>query len=307
MQVQFDIEGERVTIDVEGTITYGDERILLAEDDDLTAGRPWEGGGYTVAPFLDPNEFRALQDGTRRLIHALLVDAGYRGPETELTRLHEVAAEFPECYAAMIETVRKCFETSLFPIDTRLVESRISEICGKPLTAFSPSLAASVFCLRVTRPHSNDNNPLHRDVWLDRLRNAVNIYVPLAGSNEGSSLPIVPGSHRWKESDIERTASGALVNGVAFTVPAVTGARKELRAIRPNPRENEVLVFSPYLIHGGAVNLNPDMTRVSLEMRFWRQGGGVRLADAEPQSTQAGPPASADYTAASEPIADTNS
>ena len=36
------------------------------------------------------------------------------------------------------------------------------------------------------------------------------------------------------------------------------------------PRPNEVLVFSPYLIHGGAFNQQTDRTRVSLEMRFWR-------------------------------------
>ena len=40
---------------------------------------------------------------------------------------------------------------------------------------------------------------------------------------------------------------------------------------RPDPNPDEVLVFSPYLIHGGAVNLNEDMTRVSLEMRLWRR------------------------------------
>ncbi len=31
-----------------------------------------------------------------------------------------------------------------------------------------------------------------------------------------------------------------------------------------------MLLFSPYLIHGGAANREPDRTRVSLEMRFWR-------------------------------------
>jgi ectoine hydroxylase-related dioxygenase (phytanoyl-CoA dioxygenase family) len=40
--------------------------------------------------------------------------------------------------------------------------------------------------------------------------------------------------------------------------------------IRPNPSENEVLVFSPYLVHGGGYNTNIDITRISLEMRFWK-------------------------------------
>ena len=49
-----------------------------------------------------------------------------------------------------------------------------------------------------------------------------------------------------------------------------TGAAHPLVLERPNPGLNEVLVFSPYLIHGGAFNQQTDATRVSLEMRFWR-------------------------------------
>ena len=42
-----------------------------------------------------------------------------------------------------------------------------------------------------------------------------------------------------------------------------------LHLLHPNPNPNEVLLFSPYLLHGGAVNLNTNQTRISLEMRFW--------------------------------------
>jgi ectoine hydroxylase-related dioxygenase (phytanoyl-CoA dioxygenase family) len=52
-------------------------------------------------------------------------------------------------------------------------------------------------------------------------------------------------------------------------VPAVKNSETPLELIRPNPSASEVLVFSPYLLHGGAVNLNADATRLSLEMRFW--------------------------------------
>jgi ectoine hydroxylase-related dioxygenase (phytanoyl-CoA dioxygenase family) len=40
--------------------------------------------------------------------------------------------------------------------------------------------------------------------------------------------------------------------------------------IRPNPGPSEVLVFSPYLVHGGGKNFG-SCTRVSLEMRFFRR------------------------------------
>ncbi len=105
------------------------------------------------------------------------------------------------------------------------------------------------------------------------LAKDADVLVPLAGSTESSSVPLVPESHRWKESEIERTLDGARTNGQSYTVPAVVGAKRELRLVRPNPGTNEVLVFSPYLIHGGGGNRNPDQTRVSLELRFWRRGG----------------------------------
>ena len=39
--------------------------------------------------------------------------------------------------------------------------------------------------------------------------------------------------------------------------------------IRPNPKETEALVFTPYLIHGAAFN-DSNNTRVALELRFPR-------------------------------------
>ncbi len=83
-------------------------------------------------------------------------------------------------------------------------------------------------------------------------------------------MPLVRGSHRWKESQIECTVEGARVNGMTFTVPSVVGAAYPLALERPDPGPNELLVFSPYLIHGGAFNQQADRTRVSLEMRVWR-------------------------------------
>ena len=128
----------------------------------------------------------------------------------------------------------------------------------------------SIFHFRVIRPHHRDNNPLHRDVWLEDYDDCINLYIPVAGSNPLSSLIIVPGSHRWPESRVERTTSGSRINGQKFNVPAVTGIRGDYSIARPDPKENEVLIFSPYLIHGGAVNLHPDKTRISIEMRLWQ-------------------------------------
>ena len=38
--------------------------------------------------------------------------------------------------------------------------------------------------------------------------------------------------------------------------------------ICPNPNINQIMLFSPYLIHGCSNNNNDNITRISLEMRF---------------------------------------
>ena len=256
---------------VDGVV--GSDEVLLDADDDLVAGTAWETAGFTVEPFLSPADCELLRAGVSRLIGELLAEKGVRiDDDLVLERYHEVVGDRQEAHLHVARAVARGFPLERFPLPAESVLARIAEICGKPLRFADPETGENVFNLRVVRPQSEDNSPLHRDAWLDRLRNAVNIYAPLAGSNELSSLALVPGSHRWKESEIERTEEGAVINQVRYTVPAVVGSRRRLEIKRPDPGRHEVLVFSPYLIHGGATNRNADVTRVSLEMRFWREG-----------------------------------
>jgi hypothetical protein len=69
---------------------------------------------------------------------------------------------------------------------------------------------------------------------------------------------------------VERTVEGASVGGIRYRVPAVVGCRRPFVMTRPAAGEHEVLIFSPYLIHGGGRNFHHE-TRISLEMRFWRK------------------------------------
>jgi hypothetical protein len=267
-----DYDGEQVTYQVEGQTSWGDARVLLDEDDDLIVGRPWAPDGFVVAPFLAPDAIGRIVDGVRALLMARIRDAGIEVPDAfALDRYHEVVTT-DEAHRRVSERGPWCYGIADLPVPVESINARISEILGAPVSTRPPHTEfPEHFCIRVVRPRSRDNNPPHRDVWLDRLRHGVNIYAPLAGSSSRSSLPLIQGSHRWSEADIERTTAGALVGGVSFTVPAVVGARHPLALVRPDPGPNEVLVFSPYLIHGGAFNQQADRTRVSLEMRFWRR------------------------------------
>ena len=130
-------------------------------------------------------------------------------------------------------------------------------------------LSIKNFWLRIVRPNKKDNNPPHKDVHVKRICDNINIYLPLAGSNHNSSLPIIPKSHLENESNYIISDSPCYVNGIEFTVPSIVHRDDGINLITPNPQCDEIMIFTPYLIHGGGVNLNTNMTRVSLEMRFF--------------------------------------
>jgi hypothetical protein len=269
--VEYWIDNQRVSFELEGATETGPAAVMLDSDDNIIRDSGWDETGYHVAPFLPANQLSKLRAGFTALIHAQMNGMGIAADDSFcLEQYHRLVND--QQHAAVIKHTRVGFERDQFPIELRIVEERISQICGLPLTVAGAKYTGRPFFLRIVRPHkAQDNNPPHRDVWLDHLRDGVNIYAPVAGSNELSSLPVLPGSHKWSENEIERSIQGARIGGLNFTVPTVTNARLPLMMTRPNPGPNEVMVFSPYLIHGGAANFNDDMTRVSLEMRLWRR------------------------------------
>ncbi len=268
--MEYTINNRKINVRIDGETAHGEEIILLHKDDNLIKETIWANEGFTISGFLDELENEKLLNGIRKLLSIILGSLNIHLPENfNPEKLHEMPGLDEELYSRLMQKT-SFFPTNILPVDAKVFTDRLSEICHAPLTIKNPFTQLELFHIRIVRPNSNDNNPLHRDVWLDRLRNAVNIYLPLFGSNELSSLCIVPESHLWMESEIERTAEGALVNGKPFTVPAVTGSKRKMDFFRPDPKNGEVLVFSPYLIHGGAMNFNPDQTRMSLEMRLWR-------------------------------------
>jgi hypothetical protein len=148
------------------------------------------------------------------------------------------------------------------------LETYISSILNEPVKIFNDDI-----WVRICRPSSisdNDFNPCHKDVYLDFYRNTINIYLPIVGSNEKSSLKIQPGSHKWSESDTIVTKGGAYIKGKQYSVDAIIASKTLLNMIRPNPSESQLMLFSPYLIHGCSDNGNENMTRMSLEIRFIR-------------------------------------
>jgi hypothetical protein len=161
------------------------------------------------------------------------------------------------------------------------LEKYISNVVGEPIKIFNDDI-----WFRICRPTSlndNDFNPCHRDVYLDFYRNILNIYLPIVGSNSNSSLKIQPGSHKWSESDVMVTKGGAYfpLTNKKYSVDAIVASKKPINMIRPNPSESQMMIFTPYLIHGCADNTIDYTTRISLEIRFIRDDDSAKKQEEE--------------------------
>jgi hypothetical protein len=271
MIVNYKLDENLISLALEGNTFVGDEEILLLKDENLIENTAWNNQGFSIEAFLNPEDFEQIQLGIKTLISDKIIEAGSQIDDVfELEKYHLYVDD--ELHLKVAKLIQTGWNVNQFPIDIERVNRRISEIIGQPVCTKAKHVDMNNFFVRIVRPQNfQDNNPPHRDVWLDRLRDAVNIYTPICGSNDQSALGLIPGSHLLKESEIERTADGAILNGTSYTVPCVISIQGEIPSlIRPNPKENEVMLFSPYLVHGGGYNFNADVTRISLEIRFWK-------------------------------------
>lgn len=268
--MEYSVNGQVLRYSAEGETKPGSDICLVDHAQDLTAKTSWAAEGYSIEPFLENGLYKIFQQNAIALLFQCWRDGGLFLPHNFQPELYHRLVPDQQSHLRTVEHT-KLLTTDRFPVDIRHIQDRISAVCSQDLIAKNPFDHQSVFHFRVIRPGSGDNNPLHRDVWLKDYSDCINLYIPIAGSNTLSSLVLAPGSHHWKESRIEKSIGGALINGQKFNVPAVTRIFGSYDLVRPDPKPNEVLVFSPYLIHGGAVNLNNDLTRISIELRLWRR------------------------------------
>ncbi len=269
--LRYSVNGVELSADVHGETFIGTQGVLLEGDENLISGTAWEAEGHHNVDLLSPRDLATLRSGIAALLSERLSVARQRPVTTTLEDYHSVVLSDEE-HLRVMKSLLGGFPAEALPIPLAHIEERLSAACSRPLWCRNPSRGKRTFQLRIVRPLAAlDHNPPHRDVWVDALRHAVNAYIPLAGSNAKSALPLIPGSHLWPDSEIERTLVGARIAGVTYHVPSVVAAKQPLRLLRPNPAAGQAMIFSPYLVHGGGINFNRDMTRVSLELRLWRR------------------------------------
>lgn len=268
-RVEYTIDGTPCHYVVDGTRAEPSNQQLSLQDNDLTSDCTWHNDGFITVAGLPNKTVDQLRSAVSLLIANAIQTVCDREPDVRLNHYHHLVNDNEHLLVAKELKKVPFIANDFFPLG--LIDNYISAILNAPESCYNPDLQRHGCSIRIIRPQSHDYNPLHRDGWLDRLRNAVNVYIPIAGSNKLSSLPLIPGSHCWNESETTRTTNGCIVNQIPFTVASVISSTRPLEMNRPCIKDNETLIFSPYLIHGGAFNFNNDMTRISLEMRFWRK------------------------------------
>ncbi|MFD0991438.1 phytanoyl-CoA dioxygenase family protein [Mariniflexile jejuense] len=264
------IDDKLFEFQVEGNFFWGNEGLLYKEEENVISKMPWKQDGYAVVNLFQADEFLKLKKSIEENIIKALQQQNIEFDEENFTleNYHEFVTTNEE-HNKVIEVTRS-LENENFDFDIDVLAERLGAILGYKLTSWVEELKKSHLQIRISRPNSLDINPPHRDGYLSYWENIINVWMPIAGCNEKSSLPVFPKSHLIPENNILRTESkGAKINGNTYYVPCILETKnRPIKMLRPNPKQGEVLIFTPYLIHGAGVNLNDNITRVALELRF---------------------------------------
>jgi len=250
---------------------WGEDKILLENDVNLLKNTDFDDIGYKIFDIENFNVFlqQLLTNEIKKITQKNIKLSNYHNEITDF--------EHTLILNSMPYKKNSSFELRQF---SEYIETFISKILGEPIKIFNEDL-----WFRICRPSSvcsNDFNPCHRDVYLDFYKNIVNIYLPVIGSNKNSSLKLQPGSHKWTEKETMVTQGGAFFKHTnkKYSVDAIVASKTQLDMVRPNPNIQQMMLFSPYLIHGCADNDNTNETRISLEVRFIRNDAqGLKQED----------------------------
>jgi len=255
---------------VAGDFFWGKPTVLYQKENSVLENVDWEQQGYAVVNALTISQFDKLKNSVTKFVANTIVAVGVKidVDAFRLEKYHEYIQTQKE-HLAVINITRNLTLADL-DFDIENLVSVFENELGCKLTSWIAELQKSHIQIRLSRPNSLDINPPHRDGYLSFWENIINIWLPIAGCTKKTSLPVVPKSHLLPENEILRTAAkGAKISGNLYNVPCLLQSKKgNFKMIRPNPKEGEALLFTPFLIHGAAINQTTDTTRVALELRF---------------------------------------
>lgn len=255
------LDGEPFVWRARGEFAWGDGPPLCRVGDDPLLERLGESGCRVVD--LPPGGADHLAGAAAALLgceHAALLDTYHRRID-------------PAGHLRVVEKMRALhfadFGSALHP----LVDFFAAAV-AVPLSERLAGPGEDHVQLRINRPFSTDYNPPHRDGSLAGWREVLNVWIPIAGVDRSTSLPVMPGSHRIAERECWQTAPGGVeIGGQRYRVPAIARLRGgPLAMMRSTVEFGQALLFTPFLIHGLAVNRSRDRTRMALELRLAVRG-----------------------------------
>lgn len=257
----------------------GNDEILSGEGTDITYGQPWYQKGYTTVKFISDDEFTALRKGLTDCVKNIIErELGVNAEGFELTNYHKFVTT-NEDHMKVVSVTRDLYpEDFNFPILN--VIKNFEKFIGFGLSDINPKDQQQLhIIIRINRPGSNDFNPPHKDIYeavdgsvdgTEYIPQFVNIWIPIVGVTEKSSLPVVESSHLIPESQILRTREGAKIATNKYRVRMVKEWAGSNELTRAKVDYGDALFFSSHLVHGLAINEETDQTRVSLEYRLFK-------------------------------------
>ena len=264
------INEEPYKFEVEGDFFWGENKLQYQIENSPISKMQWHNDGYAIVNAFNNSEFIKLKESViQNIVSAIDQNvSGFDSNSFILDDYHKVINT--DALHNKVINITRNLENKDFDFDIDALADKFGELLGCKLTTWIEELQKSHIQVRISRPNSLDINPPHRDGYLSYFKDILNLWIPIHGCNNQSSLPVMPSSHLIPENEILRTASkGAKINGNTYYVPCILETNKGvIKMIRPNPMEGEALIFTPFLIHGAAVNNNKDITRISLELRF---------------------------------------
>ena len=254
----------------------GTNQVISNHKTDITVGQPWYEEGYNTQAILDSKNFNLLKQRLTDRIKGIIDEAlNIDTANFCLERYHKYVRSEQDHFAVFSKT-RDLYLTDL---DIDLIElfEQFKNSLGFELTDIDPHTHSPIYVIvRINRPGSNDFNPPHKDVYhfIDEdayIPQFLNIWIPICGVSEKSSLPVVKSSHLIPESKILRTVDRGAIGKNTYNVRMVKTWDGSNKLTRIQMKYGEALYFSSHLIHGLALNEEKDTTRISLEFRLFKK------------------------------------
>ncbi len=276
-KVEYKINDAKLIFSTENSsaLKFGDDELLSNEINDITYNQVWYNQGYAELDFLNEVEFNLLKQALSKSIEVIIKNqCNISLDGFSLEKYHHYVKSDADHFKIVSKTRDLFAEDFQFPIETIL--PKLSDLLNFKLSDIDPiNNRKAHIIVRINRPQSKDFNPPHKDIYegVDNenyIPQFVNFWIPIAGVTDKSNLPISPKSHLINESLILRTFEGATIEGNKYRVRMIKSWNGDNSLIRSKVTYGQVLIFTSHLIHGLAVNEEPDTTRVSLEFRLFK-------------------------------------